>query len=824
MQQADRMYICLRMFWKRIFFVFCIFHLPSFFIHLTFSQSLTQTVRGTVADADSKSPLEFVGVKVLTTDSSIYSVTDVQGRFRLSRVPVGRHSIKFSFIGYEEAVLQNIVVTSGKEIVLNVEMHEKLIMGKEVEIVAQKDKTKANNDLVTNSARNFQSEETERYAGSRGDPSKMVANYAGVATGNDARNDIIVRGNSPLGVLWRLENTDIPNPNHFSTQGATGGPVSILNNNLLGSSDFLTGAFPAEYGNKTAAVFDLKMRNGNNEKTEFTGQLGLNGLEAGVEGPLRITNDSTNNKLRVAGNSSYLINYRYSTLKLFQLAGIRFGVSGIPQYQDVSFKINIPTQKSGVFSLWGIGGMSNISLLDSEKDSADWSFTDFGEDLIFGSKMGVAGISHLYFFNNKVSGKLNLSVSGTQMLVTLDTLSSDKKPYRIYKNNSIDRQYFGSYTLTDKISSHHLIKVGIIWKNYLFNYHAFYWSRKYKNYFDEFNDNGRANAAQAFLHWQYRISDNLVLNNGIHYNSLILPVEQNTNLFYAIEPRTGIRWQFRPKQTISAAFGMHSQSLPLVYYVFRSYDSLNNQYVRTNTELDFSKSLQYVLGYDFNFVADARLKIESYYQDSYSIPVERYRKTSFSALNIGNELEGITLVDSLWNKGTGFNYGTEITIEKFFNRKYYFLNTLSLYESKYRGSDEVLRHTAFSGGYVYNLLGGVELPVRGKKHLIGLDLKITFAGGNRYTPIDLQKSVQLQEAVYIDSLAFSKKFYNYQKVDLKISCRMNSKKASHYFFVHIENIFNRKNILQQVYNQNKQTIIKEYQLGLFPYGGYRVEF
>jgi hypothetical protein len=268
---------------NKFLFTFVIFHFLIF--NSAFSQILTQTIRGTVVDADSKSPLEQVGVKILNLDTAIYSVTDAGGKFRLAKVPVGRHSLKFSIVGYEDVVLQNIVVTTGKEIVLNVEMHEKLLMGKEVEIIAEKDKTKANNDLVTNSGRSFNREETERYAGARGDPSKMVANYAGVATGNDARNDIIVRGNSPLGVLWRLEDTDIPSPNHFSTQGATGGPVSILNNNLLGSSDFLTGAFPSQYGNRMAAVFDLKMRNGNNEKTEYTGQIGFNGLEAGVEGP-----------------------------------------------------------------------------------------------------------------------------------------------------------------------------------------------------------------------------------------------------------------------------------------------------------------------------------------------------------------------------------------------------------------------------------------------------------------------------------------------------------------------------------------------------------
>lgn len=775
-----------------------------------FSQTLTQTIRGTVVDADSKSPLEMVSVKIINIDSDISSTTDAGGKFRLQEVPVGRHSIRFAIVGYEDVIIHNIIVTTGKEVVLNVEMQEKLLMGKEVEIIAEKDKTKANNDLVTNSARNFRSEETERYAGSRGDPSKMVANYAGVATGNDVRNDIIVRGNSPLGVLWRLENTDIPSPNHFSTQGATGGPVSILNNNLLGSSDFLTGAFPAEYGNKMSAVFDLKMRNGNNEKTEFTGQLGLNGIEAGIEGPLA-KNDSTS-------NPSYLINYRYNSLKLFQIIGVSFGVSAIPTYQDVSFKLNMPTSKSGVFTLWGIGGISDISLLDSEKDSSDWSFADFGEDLIFKSAMGAIGFSHLRFFTDKISGKLNLSVSGTQFMVSIDTLSTDKNPFRVYTNDSKDAQYFGNYTITNKINSYHLLKGGISWKNLAANYYSTYWSRKFREKLIQFNQKGHTNSLQSYLHWQYRCTNNLTFNNGLHYNWLEL---SNAHSF---EPRTGIRWQFFPKQALSAAFGIHSQALPLIYYYYQAYDSLSGKYVNTNRTLKFSKSRHYVLGYDYNFANDFRLKLETYYQNLYNIPVEKYRKSSFSTINIGNELQGLTFVDSLENTGTGFNYGIELTIEKFFSRKYYFLSTLSLYESKYKGSDRILRHTAFSGGYVYNILGGIELPTKKKNHTIGLDLKVTFAGGNHYTPIDIQQSILTNEAVYIDSLAFSKQFRDYQKTDVKISYRINSKKISHYIFIHVENIFNRKNVLQRVYNENKKSILEEYQLGLFPYGGYRIEF
>lgn len=787
---------------------FLLISLFFFISNVSLAQSLTQTVRGKVIDTDSKAPLPGVSVFVVgpTAAITIAASTDVNGNFRLQNVPVGRQTIKAVIMGYEEAVLMNQVIGSGKELVLTIEMKEKVYTADEVVVVYERDKTKANNELVTNSARNFRNEETERYAGSRGDPSKMVANYAGVATGNDARNDIIVRGNSPLGVLWKLEGVEIPNPNHFSTQGATGGPVSILNNNVLGNSDFLTGAFPAEYGNKMAAVFDLKIRNGNNEKMEYTGQLGFNGLEAGIEGPIS-----------KKSGSSFLVNYRYSTLKVFQALGISFGVAALPKYQDMTFKVNLPTEKAGIFSIWGIGGLSHIELLDSEKDSSEWSFTDKGENLIFTSGMFASGVSHLYFFNEKISGRLNISGSRSLFQVDLDTLSKTNETFNVYRNTSKDDQRIINYVLTDKINARHLLKAGVSYNLLGFNYHSTYYSRTFKEHKDQLNENETAGILRSFIHWQWRLSDNLTWNNGFHYQAFAL------NGSSSYEPRSGLSYQFAAGQRLSVAYGDHSQTQPLIYYFFRTYDYSTPEGVITNRDLDFSRSRHYIASYDLNFLKDYRLKLEGYYQDLYNIPVE-IKSSSFSLVNAGSDLEGIPLVDSLVNKGRGFNRGFEFTTEKFFSKHWYFLSSLSVYESKYRASDNVWRNTAFSGGYVYNLLGGYEIPVKGDNKLIAIDAKTTYAGGNRYTPVDVRQSILSKQVVYMQDKAFSEKFRDYSKVDLKVSFKMNQKKATQLWFVSVENIFNRRNVLRQVYDVSKQATVTEYQLGLFPYAGYRIEF
>jgi hypothetical protein len=795
---------------KPVRLVFLIAAVLIFYSKKVDAQTFTQTIRGKVIDADSKSTLFGANVILLNTDTLKGAATDVDGKFRLEQVPVGRRSLKASCIGYEDAVLNNIIVTSAKEIVLTIELHEKVYTSEVVEIIANTDKTKANNELATVSSRSFQAEETGRYAGSRSDPSRMVANYAGVSSGNDARNDIIVRGNSPLGVLWRMEGVDIPNPNHFSAQGATGGPISMLNNNILGSSDFLTGAFPAEYGNKTAAVFDIKLRNGNNEKNEYTGQVGINGIELGAEGPISKKQ-----------GSSYLVNYRYSTLEVFNKLGIRFGVSASPQYQDVSFKVNIPTEKRGTFTAWGIGGASKLSLLDSERKPSDWSYISEGENLVFKTNMGAGGVSHLYFFNTHASGKLSLSVSGTKLFAYIDTLSETAPtPFMTYKNESTEANYIANYTFSNKINAKHLIKAGVTYQTIYFDARAFVYRPALANYIDQLNvKNSTAGLVQSFVHWQFRPADRITLNTGLHYQNFLL------NNSSALEPRFGMNLKLSAKQAVNIGYGMHSQIQPVIYYFYETYVPPTNSYYQSNRHLNLSRSQHAVLSYDYNFAKDFRFKFESYYQYLSQVPVQKNYASSFSMINVGNALEGIPLVDSLENRGTGRNYGLELTLEKFFSKHYYFLTTASLYQSRYKGSDQLEHPTSYDGGYVFNALGGYELGLGMQKNrFISFDLKYTQAGGNRYTPIDLEQSVVKGTAVLIDREAFSKKLKDYSRFDIKVSYKTNRQKTSQSLFIVVENIFNTQNILRESYNSESQSIQKEYQLGLFPYGGYRIEF
>lgn len=313
------------------------------FTTLAFSQTLTQVVRGTIVDVDSKLPLPGATLVISGTDPLVGTSTDINGIFRFEKVPIGRIKLQISYMGYETKTIPDIVVNSGKEVVLDFDMQESVIKMAEAVVKAYRKKGEAVNEMSQLSLHSVTLEETKRFTGGMDDPARVVASYAGVAT-SDASSDIIVRGNSPKYMQWRLDGAEISSPYHLDDQNASFGALTALNNNLLANSDFYTGAFSSEYGDVISCVYDVKLRAGNNEKFEATGDIGLMGTELTLEGPF---------KKGYAG--SYLFNYRYSSITLINDIGV-IDVPGVVNYQDATFKIVLPTKKSGTFSFYGLGG------------------------------------------------------------------------------------------------------------------------------------------------------------------------------------------------------------------------------------------------------------------------------------------------------------------------------------------------------------------------------------------------------------------------------------------------------------------------------------
>jgi hypothetical protein len=793
---------------------------------------ITQNIRGTVVDKDTKNPLIGANIVVTSLDPIKGTTVDVFGNFIIKDIPVGRINLQISYIGYETQNMENLELSSGKEMILNIVLREAFEL-KEVVIKGEKDKSEAQNKMTSVSARTFSIEESMRYAGSLNDVARMAQNFAGVQGADDSRNDIIIRGNSPTGVLYRFEDIDIPNPNHFALNGTTGGPVSILNNNVLDNSDFMTGAFPAEYGNALAGVFDLKMRAGNNQTHEFLVQMGFNGLEFMAEGPI--------NKEKF---SSYLISYRYSTLGLFKMVGINFGTgTSVPDYQDLSVKLDFPNKK-GKTSLWAIGGLSAVKFLDSEFTDDPNLFGEQGEDLIFNSNIGVAGLTNTYRFNEKSYLKTSLSIDGTFNEISNDTLNINNNMYfPRYRNTSLEGKQSFNVVFNHKISTRHLLKMGVYNQRRYYNLKDSVHIRQDTiiNPFDNqqiiipdywyniTNNDGATYFIQPFVQWQFRINEKLTLNSGIHSQYFML------NKTYAIEPRAGLKYQLNTKLSLAAAYGMHNQLPPNRLFFRQLTDNEGNTVLDSNGEtyipnrsLEMIRSNHFVIAVDYLISKKSRLKLETYYQLIDNAPVQNI-SSYYSVLNYGANFD-LTFPDTLINNGTGTNFGVELTLERFLDKGFYYLVTGSLYQSTYKGSDGIERNTAFNGNYTSNVLIGKEFKLSKNTteskaiNLLVLDGKFTLNGGQRYVPINIEESRNQGKTVYDFENAFVNQFDDYMRLDIKLGFKRNGKKTTQEWSINLQNVTNRKNIFQQVYNESNQTIETKYQLGFLPIAQYKILF
>lgn len=776
-----------------------------------------QTVKGKIVDSESKFPLPGVNVIVISDTTKTYGgATDINGSFKITDVPFGRQQIKVSFIGYNPQVL-TIEVNSGKETIINVEIEESSQVMEEFKVVAGDNKEVAN-EMALVSAQQFSVEETNRYAGSRGDPARMASNFAGVNGADDSRNDIVVRGNSPLGVIYRVEGISIPNPNHFSIAGSSGGPVSIINNKSMANSDFFTGAFPAEYGNSTAGVFDLKLRAGNNEKFEFSGQFGFLGTEILAEGPL-------SKKHR----SSFLAMYRYSTVSLFSALGIDIGTSAVPKYQDFAAKLNFPLDNGGNLAIWGLGGNSNIDILISnQKDTSEVDL--YGEntkDQYFGTQMYVGGLTYTHPLNESTYIKSTLTTSLDQQNSHHDTISRFITPEGNFELTGVDK-YMAYEFKTLRVSSAASINRKIGKKNVLkFGYVAEYATYDFldsvttnseqQSYRFRFNSSGSYYTAQPYISWKHKFNDDLILTAGVSsfYMSL-------GNAFSPAEPRLGLKWNASKKGSFSFGLGRHSQAQPIYTYFYLN----NGNTVPHNTNIGLTYSNHIVAGYTHKFNKNLGGKIETYYQALSGIPVE----SNPSAIALTNAGGGFSRMfpDTLQNTGTGYNYGLELTLQRYFSGNWHAMLTGSVYNSRYTGSDGIERNTTYNGNYAVNLLAGKEFVIKERK-TIGLGVKVTSAGGQRYGNVDVDASNEQGEVIYLDENFNENQFRNYFRADVKLTYKANAKKVTHEIGIDLVNVLGTQNILSLSYapvpgNPTANPIRENYQLGFLPIFYYRIDF
>lgn len=753
-----------------------------------------QVIRGEVVDSELETPIIGAQVFVLGNDSIKPVVSDLDGHFSIS-VPLGRHDLLVRSIGYEVQTIPNILVTSGKETALRVLLVEKISEMNEVVVTAETEKDRPLNQMATVSARTFSVEEASRYAGSFNDPARMAQSYAGVSSNNDQSNEIVIRGNSPRGVLWKVEGVEVPSPSHFAGQGASGGAISMLSAQMMANSEFYTGAFPADQGNALSGVFDVRLRKGNYRKHEHAVELGVLGANLASEGPFK-----------KGYNGSYLINYRYSALTILEAIGFQLVGDAIPAFQDLSYNVYLPTKNAGTFTLFGIGGISRVEE-EWEQDSA-FLTNAYKTDLM------ITGLTH------RIPIKKNMVLqSAIAYTITRNSYkenATDENGTDLYvpvNTNFVNGNARALTGITWKPNGKNMLRTGVIASMLGYDYLYRFYVPDDSTYRTEQDSRGQTFSFQAYATWKHRFTETFSIISGVHYLHLFL------NGSNAVEPRLGLEWRIREQHQITLGFGLHSRVEDLSVYRAYVKDNAGNR-IYPNESIGFTKAAHAVLGYDLRIGPEARLKTEVYYQYIYGVPVSD-TASSFSGLNFDN---GFT-TEPLVNEGEGFNYGIEITLEKFFSNNWFALFTGSLFESKYRGADEVLRDTRYNGNYSVSLNGGKEFLVgKEKQHAIGMSFRGTLAGGRRYSPILLEESMLAGFTVSDETRAFEAQFQDYFRIDVQLYFRRNKKKTTGTWKLDIQNATNRLNTQNIFYDASYGGLRESTQLGIVPVLSYKLEF
>lgn len=757
----------------------------------------SQTIRGTAIDNASNTPVAFATVMLLNTNPLIVATTDSLGNFALTNVPVGRYDVKVSCVGYDPAIIREVLVSSAKQTFLTIQLKENISLLDEIVVKPSVNKEQPLNSMATLSAKMLSVEEAKRYAGGFEDPARLATAFAGVA-GNTGQNGIIVRGNAPKFLQWKMEGIEIPNPNHFGDlQSFGGGLLTAMSSQMLANSDFFTGAFPAEYNNALSGVFDISMRKGNNEKREHTIQVGLIGIDASSEGAFK-----------KGGKSSYLFNYRYSTLGLLTPL-LPEGANTI-KYQDLSFKLNFPTKKSGTFSLWGIGLIDNANN-KPKTDSTKWKYLDDKENNEIKQYMGAVGISHKYFFKNSAYLKTTLATTANGTEWNAQRFNSQVALLPQSNISVINSNLVLSSFINKTFSAKHTNRTGISLTGMRYDL------RLNKSFATDtapkelVNTNGNSALIAAYSSSSINITDKFLMNVGINAQLFTL------NNHFTVEPRIGFRYQATQNHSFGVAYGLHSRLEQLNYYFN---NSLKTGEKAVNKNLDFTKSHHFVLSYDWNISDLVHLKIEPYYQQLFSVPIMANSSTSF--LNLSGDW---FFAEKLQNTGEGRNYGIEVTLEKYMSKGYYYVLSGSLFESKYKADDDIWRDTRFNRNYVLNFLIGKEWQIGSNKHkILGINARVTYQGGNRYSPINIEASKASKDVVFDESKAFSLQVEPSLNLHFTASYKVNKAKNSHEFALKILNLTQQADFNGFLYNFIDNKVDKNLALIVIPNLSYKIEF
>ncbi|MFZ1457783.1 MAG: TonB-dependent receptor [Saprospiraceae bacterium] len=784
----------------RLFFVSMIL-----FIALNVHAQKTQNINGRVTDKSSKQAL--IGATVFVEGTTIASVTDENGAFLLENIPVGRVNIVCNYLGYEPTIAEGIIISTGRSDFVEIQLNQNSQIIADVLITGTKNAFEAVNPLSVVSSRSFTAEETDRIPAGINDPGRVALSFPGVKQGNDENeNTIIVRGNAPIGILWRLEGIDIPNPNHFPLIGSATGGITIFSAQLLAKSDFSTGGMAAEYGNALSGAFDVQFRKGNTKSRNHRIKLGIIGLDISTEGPIS------------KGKSSYLLNYRYSTLSLLNKAGFNLvGERVVNDFQDFSFNIGfktINTKLSG--TVFGIGGLSLEQYLpEYDLSKRNPTYFDHREFQDKPAKMGTIGTTWTYLGSDKYFIKGVVALIGSGIERKNDTIGLDNKHFRYHTESFTDTRLSTSLTFNYIPNAQWRIKSGLIFHQIFFDFFRDRLPVGGLNDINSFevvakvNGSGNTQTLQQYTQASWQASPRLSVNIGYHFLHLFA---NNSN---AVDPRLSAQYSFSSRHKLSLAYGIHSQILPLMSYYFQDQ---RGQF--TNKNLKLLQANHLVGAYHFYTENKMKISLEAYYQTLSNVPVSTNIKDKYWLLNQTN---GYPLFEVKSN-GKGTNMGIDVAVEKLFSNSYYFLATGSYLKSDFTPADGKIYRSRWSAGLTSSFTFGKEVKL-GQNKTLQIGGRFLLSGGGRYTPYDPVLSQIAGSYIAKSEAEYAGQLPVYYRLDTRIQYRFNAKKYAGSISLDVQNAINRINASGIGYDAATNTTYIQYRGGGFvPVIAFQVDF
>lgn len=739
----------------------------------------TGTIEGITLDKATLTPL--IGTNVILLNTTMGASSDAEGRFIIKNVPVGNYTIQFRMIGYTSFTKTDVIVRSSRVTSVSAELSEQALETDQVVVSAGYFRL---NDTQPLSIIALSGEEIRRAPGSGGDVSRVLMSLPSLAKVNDQSNSLIVRGGSPLENAFYIDGIEIPNINHFPTQGATGGPIGMINVDLIDDVNFYTGGFSASYGDKLSSILNLKFREGN--RNNFDGQLDLSimGFGGVAEGP-------------IGKNGSYLFSLRRSYLnylvKLFDV-----GTTAAPSYGDLQGKIVYDLSPKHRLSLITLNGDDHNNPLRSDAEENDMLY--YGKQELY---QNAGGISWRAIWNNDFYSNTSLGYQAT---------TADEKFYEtntellVLKNKYTE----GSLNFRNlnylRFSENNSIEFGFDIKQLI---------NKYNNTFgaytdiagdstSEFSINKKISEtkAGAFLSYITRPFSGMTATFGARGDYFTY------NKHFNLSPRLALLYQLSDLTSIKFASGIYYQNMPI---------SLLSQ-SSENKKLKDPFAVHYILGVDHLISEDTKLTLEVYQKDYHDFIVDPSNPSLFLVDEVFYRNGLYFNHGKLTNNGRARSRGVELTIQKKLAREFYGMASASVFKTEYKGEENIWRDRIFDNQFMFSAEGGYK-----PNNEWEFSARWIYAGGTPFTPFDLNQSVKFKRGIFDMNRINKERYPDYHSMNIRVDKRFHFQNSNLVLYLSVWNVYNRKNVAAYFWNEKENKEDTIYQWNLLPVFGVEYE-